>query len=219
MPGNVEKPDRAASPAPDLDRWSLVVAGTWNLAIFSPAWVRTHVLPNLKEADFEIAITRDGTQLRRFRTAELRMTVFSSKVELHPLAETPEVLAALEVAAVKLLERLRDTPVTAFGVNFGFDADDALLGEALSSRYDDPIAALGYGVETRVMRRQLRLKAGLVNLTFSRDGSLPVRIDLNHHFVVRDVEDTISQITGSVDRAMNSTTSILTACSLAMEAS
>ena len=194
----------------DITRWSVVVVGTWNQAIFTPEWTKDHVFPSAEELVSEMGLSQ-GSAVRRFTSGDVRLIVFPAKVQFHPLANGRETLERVESTAIRFLERLRDTPVTAFGVNFGFDSDAEEVVGALLASDAERLAASGSKVEASTLRRRLLFRDHVVNLTLSREGALPViKIDLNHHFQIGESTDEVSrQLRGTVLHALDVTTALL----------
>lgn len=198
-----------APAVPDLNRWSLVVAGAWNQAIFSDDWTLEHVFRGADKLESEVSLHADGSIARRFKGLDFRFTVFPLKVEFHPLANTHDALARIERAAAQLLERLQDTPLTAFGVNFGFDADSEALTRAVTLLDAPLLTAAGCEVQSTRVRRRIVYRGQVVNLQLSREGSLPVKIDFNHHFDARGSQNVRDQMNDSMVRSLEATRELL----------
>ena len=103
---------------------SLVIAGAWNPAILTPAWVLQHGLlrplgDNIVQT-FLPATLGGIFEFPRYVLDGLSFSVRPNLLILSPPESTPDLISTLEVTAANMLEELRHTPVTGIGHNFSF---------------------------------------------------------------------------------------------------
>jgi len=113
-------PDAGTNVKLNLDRCSVVLAGAWNPAIFSPPWVAKRLFSS---TEMEVGLAFGDMLVLRFGTKDVELVVTSSSVQLRPRRVEQGVFDVVEDVAVRLLETLRETPVRAFGINFGYDVE------------------------------------------------------------------------------------------------
>ena len=101
-----------------LDDRTIVLVGSWNVAILNPDWVARDLFGvNAVEAQILIA---DGQTSLKYKVGNVSISPQPSRVIISSLAGTDECLQESEGIAARLLERLPVTPVAAVGVNFGY---------------------------------------------------------------------------------------------------
>ena len=107
----------------EWDQTTVVLAGAWNNAILSPAWVQrfvfqeqaTQVLVSLHSAIGQLTFEGTDATLR----PELGRLVFTAR------KKEREVLGALETLSTRVLSKLPETPLRAVGANFAFSVAEA----------------------------------------------------------------------------------------------
>jgi hypothetical protein len=164
--------------APNLDGWTLVLAGFWNPAIFRPAWVgerlfRTPVIETLVPLAPGVPVV--------FRSTDVAIRVSPMRLEIMPRAATDAALAAMENIAVSALEILAETPVSAVGVNFAFREDAP--GEDVLNLFNFHDAGRwggqGWQAQHRELSRKFERNGQVLNLRLGFDG---VAVDFNFNF-------------------------------------
>jgi hypothetical protein len=104
---------------------SLVVAGAWNPAILTPAWVLRHGLnrPAGQAEPVQVYVPA-GTGLifdfPRYVLPEFTFVVRPDTLIMAPTDQTANNLEVLENAAALMLEHLRHTPINGIGHNFEY---------------------------------------------------------------------------------------------------
>jgi len=99
---------------------SIIILGSWNPRIFTPAWIKTNLL-GLKETaelqglinfnDLDFAFRHDGiTLVPKYSSVEITVDNFDEKSG----CRAAEIL-------IKMLELLPQTPIKAMGVNIRFE--------------------------------------------------------------------------------------------------
>jgi hypothetical protein len=103
---------------------SLVVAGAWNPAILTPAWVLNYGLgrPDSQEPVQIAMLAGQGVvfDFPRYTLPEFSYIVRPDTLIIVPPAQTAAEFPALEDAAAAMLENLPHTPVNGIGHNFEF---------------------------------------------------------------------------------------------------
>jgi hypothetical protein len=189
---------------PDLNKWTLVLAGRWNQHILTPAWVGKNIFGTPKiEIETMIGPTVGGV---RYTTPNVRLIPSDVNLVVAARRADDETLECMEEVALKLLEFLPHTPLNAYGINFGFRREE--LGEGLASvfRLSDvgELTSAGASILGTEISRALQFADSkeILNLKFTveRDtGGLVAH--LNYHNQVGSAEDARKLLKGSlVDR-------------------
>jgi hypothetical protein len=123
----------------NVDNWTIVVTGIWNVAIFDPSWIVTNVIKGTslegKLGTQEIFLDARGVEVRHtFDT--LRLNPAPNRFVIGTTSITNDSLILMQTATVSILEILKHTPITGLGINFGFvcsePTDDFLQRFAIS---------------------------------------------------------------------------------------
>ena len=103
---------------PVFGTWTTVVVGRWNVSIFSPDWLGKNLFDN-KEllVDFPM---EPGLPLR-ITGDNVLLIPYSDRVVFGAKEGTDAYLRHMEALAIKLLDILPHTPISAVGVNFGYE--------------------------------------------------------------------------------------------------
>lgn len=185
---------------------SLVLAGAWNPAILTPAWVLQNGLN--KELD---GTNRYQTFLPtglglvfdapRYVLEDLTFSVRTDSLIITPNSESPENLAFVEATAARMLEQLRHTPMGGVGHNFEFreqNPQPAQLDVFTRSRQDlaDNMPG-GWEPATSAILTSFSNTARTVVINMQRvlDGDM-ILVKVNFHHAVASVEQAISVLNG-----------------------
>lgn len=189
---------------------SLVVAGGWNPAILSPAWVLQYALNRAGSNEpVQIAFpasTSLAVDFPRFTLAEFTWIVRPDLLLLTPPASTPEAMARVEEAAAAMLDNLPHTPLNGLGHNFEFrDAapDPERLGVFTRASQDisDNMAAAWTSAATQISS-SFRNDDGsaIANVQRQFDGT-SIIIKFNFHYPLNTVQQALEVLRGERGRA------------------
>lgn len=161
-------------------RSNVVLAGAWNVAIFTREWLTENVgaTPDAPE----LAIV-NGRVVFQFTLENVRLETSDGQVIVTPMGGDQPLTIAQGVAQ-RILDLLPQTPVTAFGINVCFDAtetSDAL--DAILAMPDLDLVGTGFATQGVVFTRRLRADGLLVNMTVNRPaGGQMTQLNFNHHW-------------------------------------
>ena len=164
---------------PIIDNWTLVVVGDWNTRIFTPDWVGA----KLFEADdltTEVSLT-PGQSMVRFTHAGVRIIPQDDRLVIGVQDIASDTLSRAEEVGVRLLSLLPHTPVTAYGVNFGFlEARPRTALTAVFRASDHKRISEMYEIGRIELTRTLGLDEGVLNLKHVFDDPT-VELHFNFH--------------------------------------
>lgn len=184
----------------DPSRCPLVIAGAWNQAIFSPAWLARHVTDGRVPA-LQIGFGPQGL-FSQFLCEDVVLGVVPAQVQIVPTQVTDGALETMERIAVKILTMLPQTPVSAAGINFGFDLDKSEELDHLFEFSDTlALARLAIPVGSSAIVRRIPQADGLVlNMQITKEPS-GIKIDMNHHRTASSATDAVDRLAGGLRAA------------------
>jgi len=183
----------------DLSRCPLVIIGSWNQAIFTPPWVERNLLAGPETVSLELGFGPQGL-VSQFHRGPIQFTAAAGRVSFVPNTADDSTFKAMEAAAIELLNRLPETPVSAFGVNFGFDVSERTEAvEALLATHDqDLLRERGLEVEATLLKRRMQFQRRVFNLSVSRESAEAIRVDFNFHYNIASAAEAAQKLQGSV---------------------
>jgi len=164
---------------PIFDDWTLVVIGSWNVAILNPDWLTQIVFP---DTAIEIEVLVDPGRVRvQYLAGDVRIIPSASRLVIATLAEN--ALSQAEDVACRILEALPVTPVVSTGINFGFieNAPDQRLLDVFSVSDIDSIGDANYAIAETTVARKLTRDGRSLNLRLTLTQTGAVRFHFNHH--------------------------------------
>lgn len=183
----------------DLSRCPLVIIGSWNQAIFTPPWVERNILVGPETVSVEFGFGPQGL-VSQFHRGPIQFTSAPGRVSFVPNTADDSTFKGLEAAAMELLKRLPETPISALGINLGFDMPEhAEAVEALLTASDqDVLRERSIDVEAAFLKRRLQYAGRVFSLSVSREAGAAIRVDLNFHYNVGASSEAIERVEGAV---------------------
>lgn len=157
---------------PDLDRWTVVLAGQWNRALLSSQWLAQNVT-HTPEIQVQVIIS-NGEAILKYATALYEIVPTDNSLVVAALADTNEAAGATILAARRIVELLPHTPLRGVGVNYGFTETEPPA--ALLDLFNDAdVASLSQHGEViaRDIARCVQMESGVLlnlRLTLSPEG-------------------------------------------------
>jgi hypothetical protein len=192
---------------PKQEAWNIVLAGSWNRAIFTPDWVNRVLFD---DPDLETLISILPLMPIVYRNRQVAFEVSSSRLVFRPRRLDDACIQAAEQMANVTLDTLEDTPIHGIGINFAFVEDDIRrdLAELLDFRDDAELTNSGWAIEERRVARRLRLGDDVLNLTFVLTGQ-ELTIEFNFHTETTDNAAARQAVEGRALRLRNTALQIL----------
>ncbi len=183
---------------PIKDRWNIVLVGHWNISIFSPPWLTEFVFGE-PELVFEFPITPGLPQ--RITGVGIRLIPKPDSVILSPSELSDKHLERMETFACNLLRNLPHTPISASGVNFGFnyedDNADTIISEHFPSTDDTLFSDRDMALRDKTFIRSLDHDGWVLNLkTIIKDTKL--QFNFNFHAATASAKISRDKIEGKV---------------------
>lgn len=152
-------------PTPNFEDWTIVVNGRWNVSIFGPDWLTTHIFDS-QEVEVEVGLS-PGTP-RRIRGDGVVLIPTSSRLIVAMPSSDDTTLLRSEHVVSKILDTLPHTPIGNVGVNFGFTVEPSELdlsrffNAGPEERFADAhLPIMGRGASWTLSYAELQLNIGL----------------------------------------------------------
>jgi hypothetical protein len=107
---------------PNIDSWTIVVAGAWNAQIFKPDWVCEHLF-GVKELEIQFNL-HGSSVFPSLKTSEIIFSPTDNQVVCGIRNIKDSTLIKAEELVIKVLSMLSHTPINAVGVNFSFSDEN-----------------------------------------------------------------------------------------------
>ena len=151
---------------PFLSDWTIVIAGLWNVRIFTPEWIAQHLLKN-PQSKIEIEIpVKSGFPLR-FRSEHLTLIPQPSRIVIGMDSIQDNVLNEAETLGKKIMGLLPHTPMSAFGINFGFSQEDPQIADLFNTNDIEKLSSNGIERHGTEIIHKLKQDVGELNLKLS----------------------------------------------------
>jgi len=151
--------------------WNVVIVGYWNRAILTPAGIGRRLFELEDGIPVLVEVPMDGLAPHRVKYSDLTVTAETSRLVVHADVPKYELLDRARKIAVRAIESLPETPLSAAGFNVRMrikEPSDELL-TSLMSGVDNSLSDAGFEIHSRSLRRRLKFQDGLLNLDIEED--------------------------------------------------
>lgn len=152
--------------------WNVVVVGAWNPAILTPNGIATRLF-GTDGTPVQVLVSVDGLAPPQVVHEGLVVMPSSSKLVVSPVQPAPRPLVKAAEVASKAIDSLRDTPLSAAGVNlrYRFETVPGEIARYLESPIDATLSDAKYHTETTFLRRGLAFEGGTLNLELLQENA------------------------------------------------
>ncbi len=183
--------------------WSVVIAGRWNVAILTPAWVAKKVFELKKGTQVSVLVPADGISSYQIvhPQKKIRVVPDTRRLEIKLTEMSYEAMGDAMTAGVHILECLSETPVQAAGFNIYFQTDKPTpeMIQMYENKAIVPLADLGYNVTMWTTARALNYKNGILNVTIQGRPDL-FRLLCNFHRESNENRDLVDWLSIPVEQ-------------------
>jgi hypothetical protein len=161
------------------DGWNIVLAGLWNRAIFTPEWVNQLLF---HEPEVETLLSIMPYLPIIYRNRQVAIEVSGARLVFRPRRLDDTSLRQAESMAHAVLDKLRDTPLLAVGLNFAFVEDNPTQTLVRLFNFGDnpQVVEAGWDLQERRIVRKIVQGGDTLNLALIFDGR-EVTIEFNYH--------------------------------------
>ncbi|MEM7469434.1 MAG: hypothetical protein AAF387_21490 [Pseudomonadota bacterium] len=162
--------------------WSVIVLGSWNRAILTPAGIGLRILEVPEGTPLEVLIAVDAIAPPKVSHDDTIITAHSSRLTVEPKDLYYPNLDKARGLASKALNALPETPVRAVGVNVNYVIEDeecAVSDEIFSKELDNRLSDIALEIKNWDFGRTISWEDGLVNISESLDENGEHHVNFN----------------------------------------
>ncbi len=164
----------------------LVIAGQWNRSIFSSDWVKKYLLP---DEDLQVEYPMDVDGFYRISTPEMRIYTWENKLFFTICKHEDSVFYKVRDIALKITDLLPHTPVSAFGINYIFEAPLKGKLEEVFKLADEPeFITQKFPYQTLCIKRSFQVNNHTLNMSLSKVEKT-CRMEFNYHYPIENLDD------------------------------
>lgn len=172
----------------NIEQWTIVVTGEWNVNIFKPEWLAKYIFETNK-IDIEMAIA-PGRQIMRLLLDDFILIPSTERLVLGFKNTSRETLKMGEQYIIKILDMLKHTPISGMGVNFGFyePSPNTFLLDLFKLQDVNRLSKNEYQVSRTEIIRSIALKDTLLNVNHIYDnGEVYINMNYHHDIIVSEM--------------------------------
>lgn len=189
---------------PLFNRWTIVVAGNWNPAIFSPNFIGKKLL-NIEKIGGEYNVSANQVGIV-FHAESLLLIPSNDKLIVGIKNGQKETLEMAEKAMIDTLTLLEHTPVAALGINLAFEETDDLSDIKKLFAFEDHSKILmeltGCKIAGSEIKRTYQLDKYSLNLRVENNDN-NIKIHFNYHHQSNSPKDMANALKNSFWRYRN----------------
>lgn len=161
--------------------WTIVLAGSWNLAILNPDWFAKEIF-GVAEIQVELVVENLKVQMK-YTSGNVVVVPQPDQIIFGARHANAESLSAIEAAALKVLDRLPVTPLSAIGVNFTYLETEVPGALAALFDIDDShkLADNNIEIKGRSIARELDHSGRTINYAMRQGTNGDVTFSFNFH--------------------------------------
>ena len=180
------------------ESFSIIIAGNWNKYILNPGWIAKEVF---EEAKIQVEFAINMGLPPRYTSTEtaIRFIPADDRIILLALKPTEESLGKMESLAIKLLDKLPYTPITALGINFGFTekTENTELLKLFNFVDTDKLSDFKCIINSSNLIRRMIVEDRVLNLRITHSGK-DIDFDFNFNYDVTSPNEAKTKLTNKV---------------------
>jgi len=163
--------------------WNVVVVGYWNPAILTPSGIARRLFELDEGTPIAVEVPMDGLAPHRVRHDGIIVTAEPGRLALTVEVPTLTNLERARQIAIRAMDKLPETPLTAAGFNIRLKIDDPpeQLLKATTADADKLLSDASFRIKTMSIRRSIEHGHGLLNLEIRQGNSADTKIEFNFH--------------------------------------
>jgi hypothetical protein len=163
--------------------WNVVVVGYWNPAILTPSGIARRLFELDEGTPIAVEVPMDGLAPHRVRHDGIIVTADSGRLAISLEVPNLKNLERARQIAIRAIEKLPETPLTAAGFNIRLKLDDPpkQLFEATAADLDKLLSDTDFSIKTMSIRRSIEYGQGLLNLDISQKDGGDMKMEFNFH--------------------------------------
>lgn len=169
--------------------WNVVVVGHWNRAIFTPAGIAKRLFQLGPDIPVEVLVPLDTFAPYQVRHEDVTVVAGSDRLIIQPATTSYPLLSKAKEVAIRAVNELPHTPMTATGFNLRYRSTDPVetLQEMTSHAWDDRLSDLDYEIQERVITRLVGWRKGRIRIMVTQNADLSFSVLINFDLQSEDV--------------------------------
>jgi hypothetical protein len=169
------------------DTSTVVIAGLWNVNIFTPDWIATNIFKK-KEPPILIEFPMNGLAPIRFTFENVRFFPSIDKVFFSLKKFDIESYKVIVNYALELIKILPHTPNMVIGLNFGFsEENNSKIKNIFDLTNNDSFFKKGEIINSEI-RKQIKINDNILLNIFLKYSSI-INIDINYHIIFNIIDN------------------------------
>lgn len=179
---------------------TIVIVGAWNIAIFTPDWIKKNVLREEDYPEFKIEYPLNVLQSLRYVTSDFAFCIAENKLLFSLLTDTTKAEKELISVINAICQKLPHTPVSALGINFWFETDkeiEVLNGLSDTSKLVEALGNIQQSIN--VIRSFKKNDVETLNFKIAKSGENKPIYDFNYDYKISKIEEITDIINNEED--------------------
>lgn len=178
------------------ESFTIVLAGNWNKYILQPNWVAKEIF---EETTVQLEFAVNIGLPPRYTASNIRIIPTDEKVTFRAMDTSDNCLTKMGNMAIKLLNKLNYTPISAFGMNFGYTekAETQNLFNLFKFADNDELGSFGCIINNSLTQKNITIDERILNLKIHHIGK-DVSFDFNFHYDVGNASEAEEKIKENV---------------------
>lgn len=183
---------------------TVVIVGAWNLAIFTPEWVRMNILRDEDYPDVKIMYPLNVLHSLRFSTGKFDFCIGDNRFMFTLTEKNDQAEHDMLNVVSSICQKLPHTPVSALGINFVFETDKNINAVNAIDDTQSLVQSIGLGqTSVEIVRSYKRNDKETLNFKISKIGDNKVKYDINNNYSIRSIQD-ITEVLNGEDNIIRS---------------
>ena len=176
---------------------TIVIVGAWNLAIFTPEWVRTNVLREEDYPEVKLMYPLNVLHSLRFSTGKFDFCIAENRFMFTLTEKSDRAEKDMIGIVTTICQKLSHTPVTAMGINFVFETDKEVAAVNAMPDTSGLVKSIGFEQSSvEIVRSYKRSDKEVFNFKISKIGQSNVKYDINNDYRISSIQDITDVLNG-----------------------
>lgn len=176
---------------------TVVIVGAWNLAIFSPEWVRKNILRDEDYPDVKILYPINVLHSLRYSTGKFDFCIGDNRFMFTLTEKTDQAEKDMLNVISSICQKLPHTPVSALGINYVYETDKDIVAVNALGDTQSLVNSIGYDqASVEIVRSYKRNDKETLNFKISKIDAGKVKYDFNYNYNIHSVQDITDVLNG-----------------------
>lgn len=160
--------------------WNVNIAGRWNRAILTPHGISKLLFQLPEQTAVEVLVPVDTYAPFQVKNKGVTVTPYNEMLQVSCSENIAGLGEAINVAS-NALKELPRTPVSAIGVNLGYEIDDSAILANVAEEVDNRLSDDEHDIVSRQSARTLKWNEGFLNVNVVIHDNASTNVRFNFH--------------------------------------